>query len=61
MIQRVEEFVLIPRPTLQREKIQEVVDAALRHSKVATERGVCVNLDTEALKVKGVFSSIRVW
>jgi PAS domain S-box-containing protein len=54
MIQRVEEYVLIPRPTFRREKIQEVVDAALRtFSKVATEKGVCVNLDTEALKGEG--------
>jgi PAS domain S-box-containing protein len=54
MIQRVEEYVLIPRPTLQREKIQEVVDAALQTiPKVATEKGVCVNLDTEALKGEG--------
>jgi signal transduction histidine kinase len=54
MIQRVEEYVLIPRPTFQREKIQEVVDAALEtFSKAATEKGVCVNLDTEALKGEG--------
>ena len=54
MIQRVEEYVLTPRPTLQREKIQEVVDAALQTiPKVATEKGVCVNLDTEALKGEG--------
>ena len=54
MIQRVEEYVLIPRPTFQREKIQEVVDTALQtFSRVATEKGVCVNLDTEALKGDG--------
>ncbi len=54
MIQRVEEYVLIPRPTFQREKIQEVVDAALEtFSNVATEKGVCVNLDTGALKGEG--------
>ena len=54
MIQQVEEYVLIPRPTFRREKIQEVVDAALQtFSKVATEKGVCVNLDTEALKGEG--------
>jgi PAS domain S-box-containing protein len=54
MIQRVEEYVLIPRPTFQREKIQEVVDAALQtFSKGATEKGVCVNLDTGALKGEG--------
>jgi PAS domain S-box-containing protein len=51
MIQRVEEYVLIPRPTFRREKIQEVVDAALQtFSKVATEKGVCVSLEIEGLK-----------
>jgi PAS domain S-box-containing protein len=54
MIQRIEEYVLIPRPAFRREKIQEVVGAALQtFSRVATEKGVCVNLDTEALKGEG--------
>src|SRR4030042_494248 len=54
MIQRGEEYVLIPRPTFRREKIQGVVDAALQtFSKVATEKGVCVNLDPGALKSEG--------
>jgi PAS domain S-box-containing protein len=54
MIQRVEEYVLIPRPTLQREKIQEVVDGALQtFSKVATEKGISVNLERETLKGEG--------
>jgi PAS domain S-box-containing protein len=54
MIQRIEEYVLIPRPTFRREKIREVVDAALQtFCKVTTEKGVCVNLDTEALKGEG--------
>jgi PAS domain S-box-containing protein len=54
VIQRVEEYVLIPRPTFQREKIREVVDAALQtFLKVATEKGICVNLDTRALKGEG--------
>jgi PAS domain S-box-containing protein len=54
MIQRVEEYVSIPKPTLRREKIQEVVDAALQTiSKVATERGVCVHSETGALKGEG--------
>ena len=54
MIQRVEEFLLIPRPVLQREKIQQVVEAALQaFSKVAIEKGVCVNLDTGALQGEG--------
>jgi signal transduction histidine kinase len=54
MIQRVEEYVLIPRPALRREKIQEVVDAALQtFSKVAAERGACVHLETAALKGEG--------
>jgi PAS domain S-box-containing protein len=54
MIQRVEEYVLIPRPVLQKEKIQEVVEAALQaSSKAGTEKGVRVNLDREALKGEG--------
>jgi len=54
MIQRVEEYVLIRRPAFQREKIQDVVDVALKaFSKVATEKEVCVNLDTGALKGEG--------
>lgn len=54
MVQRVEEYVLIPRPTFQREKIQEVVDTALQtFPRGATEKGVCVNLDTGALKGEG--------
>jgi len=54
MIQRVEEYILIPRPTLRREKIQVVVEAALQtFSKVATEKGVCVNLETGDLKDEG--------
>jgi PAS domain S-box-containing protein len=54
MIQRVEEYALMPRPTFQREEIQDVVDAALQaFSKGATEKGVCVNLDTGAFKGGG--------
>jgi len=54
MIQRVEEYVLIPRPTLQREKIQEVVDAALRtFSKEAIEKGVRVDFDRRGLEGEG--------
>lgn len=54
MIQRVEEYILMPRPSLQREKIQEVVESALQtFSKEATEKGVCINLDTGVLKGEG--------
>ncbi len=54
MIQRVEEYVLIPRPTVRREKIQDIVDVALKtFAKVATEKEVYVNLDTGALKGEG--------
>ncbi len=54
MVQRVEEYVLIPRPTLLREKIDEVVDVALQaFSRVATEKGICINFETEALKDEG--------
>ena len=40
MIQRVEEYVLIPKPTFQKEKIQEVVETVLQtFSKEAAEKG----------------------
>ena len=46
MIQRVEEYVLIPKPTFQKEKIQKVVETVIqRFSKEATEKGVSINLE----------------
>ena len=56
MIQRVEEYVLIPKPTFQKEKIQEVVESVLlTFSKEATEKGVSINLETGALEGEGDF------
>jgi PAS domain S-box-containing protein len=56
MIQRVEEYVLIPKPTFQREKIQEVVETVLqKFSKEATEKGISLNLETGALEGEGEF------
>jgi PAS domain S-box-containing protein len=56
MIQRVEEYVLIPKPTFQKEKIEEVVETVLlTFSKEATEKGVSINLETGALEGEGDF------
>jgi len=55
-IQRVEEYVLIPKPTFQKEKIQEVVEAVLQNfSKDATEKGISLNLETRGLEGEGDF------
>jgi len=52
----VEEYVLIPKPTFQKEKIQEVVETVLlTFSKEATEKGVSINLETGALEGEGDF------
>ncbi len=54
IVQRVEEYVLISRATFQREKIQEVVEAALQTFSVeATEKGISFNLETGALEGDG--------
>jgi len=54
MIQRVEEYVLIPKPTFYKEKIQEVVETALQgFSMEATEKEVSINLETRALEGEG--------
>jgi PAS domain S-box-containing protein len=54
MIQRVEEYVKIPRPAFQREKIQEVMESALQTiSKEAMEQGISINLETRGLKGDG--------
>jgi PAS domain S-box-containing protein len=56
MIQRTEEYVLIPKPTFQKEKIEEVVEAVLqRFSEEASERGISINLETGALEGEGDF------
>jgi signal transduction histidine kinase len=54
MIERLEEYVLFPKPTFQREKIEEVVEAALQtFSKGAAEKRVFFNLETGALEGEG--------
>jgi PAS domain S-box-containing protein len=56
MIQRVEEYVLIPKPIFQKEKIQEVVETVLlTFSKEATEKGVSISLEAGALEGEGDF------
>jgi PAS domain S-box-containing protein len=51
LIQRVEEYVLIPRPVFQKEKMEEVIETVLRtFSKEAAEEGVSINLETKVLK-----------
>lgn len=54
MIQRLEEYILIPKPAFRKEKIEEVVEAVLQtFSKEATEKGVSTNLETRALEGEG--------
>ena len=54
MIQRVEEYVLIPKPTFQKERIQEVVETVLQtFSKEAAEKRLSINLETRALEGEG--------
>jgi signal transduction histidine kinase len=54
MIQRVEEYVLIPRPIFQKEKVDELVETVLQtFSKEAAEKGVSINLETRALEGEG--------
>ena len=54
MIQRVEEYVLIPKPTFYKEKIQELVETALQgFSMEAAEKEVSINLETRALEGEG--------
>jgi len=54
ILHRVEEYAELPRPTLRREKIQEVVETALSHfSKLAKEKRVSVQLNTDGLAGDG--------
>jgi PAS domain S-box-containing protein len=56
MIERTEEYILIPKPTFRKEKLEEVVEALLQgFSKEATEKGVSINLETGALEGQGDF------
>jgi PAS domain S-box-containing protein len=56
MIQRLEEYILMPKPIFQKEKIQEVVETTLEtFSKEATEKGISLSLETGALEGEGDF------
>lgn len=54
ILQRVEEYIQIPRRALRREKIQEVVETALSNfSKLAKEKGISFHLNTDGLSGDG--------
>jgi len=56
MIQRVEEYVLLPRPIFQQEKIQQVVETVIQiFSKEAPQEEVSINLETRNLEGEGDF------
>ena len=56
LIQRVEEYIKIPRPAFQRERVQEAVESALQTiSQEAMEKGIFINLETRDLKGEGNF------
>jgi PAS domain S-box-containing protein len=56
MIQQMEDYVLIPRPIFQKEKIQEVVEASFQIiSGEAKKRGVSFYLKTEISEGDGFF------
>lgn len=56
LIQRLEEYVLFPKPTFRRERIEKVIETVLQTaSKEAAEKGVFFNLETMALEGRGDF------
>lgn len=56
MIQRLEEYVLFPKPAFRREKIEKVVETVLQTaSEEAAEKGVFFNLETRGLEGRGDF------
>jgi PAS domain S-box-containing protein len=56
MIQRLEEYVLFPKPVFRRERIEKVVETVLQtSSEEAAEKGVFFNLETRALQGRGDF------
>ena len=56
MIQRLEEYVLFPKPAFRRERIEKVVETVLQTaSEEAAEKGVFFNLETKALEGRGDF------
>jgi PAS domain S-box-containing protein len=51
LIQRLEEYVLFPKPAFRRERIEKLVETVLQtSSKEAAEKGVFFNLETSALE-----------
>jgi PAS domain S-box-containing protein len=56
MVQRLEEYVLSPKPAFRRERIEKVVETVLQTaSEEAAEKGVFFNLETRALDGRGDF------
>lgn len=56
MMQKMEEYILIPKPVFQKVKVQEVVEAVLQEfSGMATARGISIELDSRSLKGEGDF------
>jgi len=56
LIQRLEEYVLFPKPVYRRERVEKVVEAVLQTaSREAAEQGVFFNLETSALEGRGDF------
>lgn len=54
MIQKMEEYILIPKPIFQRVKIQKVVEAVLQEfSREAMDKGISIGLDSRLLKAEG--------
>ncbi len=55
-IQRVEEYVLMPRPIYQKERLQDIVTSTLQTlSEVTHEKGISLNLETGSLEGEGDF------
>jgi PAS domain S-box-containing protein len=54
IVQRVEEYIKLPRPAFRRENIPEVVESALQTiSKEAMDQGISFHLETAGLKGNG--------
>ena len=56
MIQRLEEYILSPKPAFRKERIEKVVETVLQTaSEEAAEKGIFFNLETRALDGRGDF------
>jgi len=56
LVQRLEEYVLFPKPFFRRERIEKVVETVFQtSSKEAAKKGVFFNLETSALEGRGDF------